>query len=187
MAAQKKKKPKKKAHKKKTVRSNQKVVVSEESDALSEHKNSKMDNKTVGLLEQAFQLDYNVTQACIHAGISRETYYRHYNSNEVFRDKMDVAKQYIQMLTKRRVIELVNNNDPATVRWFAERRAKNEETGENEYSQKQEVKHTGAIADTELTEEDKDILEKFKDKDPEKLRRASDEFNAERTRRANEV
>ena len=42
-------------------------------------------------LADAIQHNSNITDACRYAGISRDTYYRHL-SNEVFAEKMTIAK-----------------------------------------------------------------------------------------------
>ncbi len=43
-------------------------------------------------LADAIQHNANITDACRYAGISRDTFYRYLNSEEVFAEKMAVAK-----------------------------------------------------------------------------------------------
>lgn len=43
-------------------------------------------------LADAIQHNANLTDACRYAGISRDTFYRYLNSEEVFAEKMAVAK-----------------------------------------------------------------------------------------------
>lgn len=43
-------------------------------------------------LADAIQHNSNITDACRYAGISRDTFYRYLNSEEVFAEKMAVAK-----------------------------------------------------------------------------------------------
>jgi len=52
----------------------------------------KVDYKITIKLVDAIQHNANVTDACKYAGISRDTYYRHLNSEEVFAEKMNTAK-----------------------------------------------------------------------------------------------
>ena len=52
----------------------------------------KVDYKVVIKLADAIQHNANVTDACRYAGISRDTYYRHLNTEEVFAEKMRTAK-----------------------------------------------------------------------------------------------
>ena len=53
----------------------------------------KVNYKTIIKLSDAIQHNANVTEACSYAGISRDTFYRHYNRERVFSDKIDSAKE----------------------------------------------------------------------------------------------
>lgn len=52
----------------------------------------KVNYKTIIKLADAIQHNATVTEACRHARISRDTYYRHLSSEEVFAEKMTIAK-----------------------------------------------------------------------------------------------
>lgn len=52
----------------------------------------KVDYKIIIKLADAIQHNANITDACRYAGISRDTFYRHLNNEEVFAEKMTVAK-----------------------------------------------------------------------------------------------
>jgi len=52
----------------------------------------KMNYKVVDKLADAIQHNANVTEACKHAGISRDTFYRYYNEEQVFADIINIAK-----------------------------------------------------------------------------------------------
>ena len=53
----------------------------------------KVDCKIMMKLADAIQHSANVTDACRYAGISRDTYYRYYNNEPVFAEKMATAKE----------------------------------------------------------------------------------------------
>lgn len=53
---------------------------------------SKVDYRIIIKLADAIQHNASVTEACRHARISRDTFYRHLNSEEVFAEKMITAK-----------------------------------------------------------------------------------------------
>lgn len=57
----------------------------------------KVDYKIIIKLADAIQHNANVTDACRYAGISRDTYYRHLNTEEVFAEKMSTAKRKIKI------------------------------------------------------------------------------------------
>jgi len=52
----------------------------------------KVDYKVIIKLADAIQHNANVTDACRYAGISRDTYYRYLNTEEVFAETMSTAK-----------------------------------------------------------------------------------------------
>lgn len=54
---------------------------------------SKVTYKTMVKLADAIQHNSTISEACDYAGISRDTYYRYMNSEKVFADKMNIAKE----------------------------------------------------------------------------------------------
>lgn len=52
----------------------------------------KVNMKIITKLADAIQHNYNITDACRYAGISRQTYYHHLNSQELFAETMATAK-----------------------------------------------------------------------------------------------
>ena len=52
----------------------------------------KVDYKIITKLADAIQYNANITDACRYAGISRDTFYRYLNNEEVFAEKMSIAK-----------------------------------------------------------------------------------------------
>lgn len=54
---------------------------------------TKINIKTSLRLVDALRNNYNVTDACRWAGISRNTYYRHLNNNMAFAAKMNYAME----------------------------------------------------------------------------------------------
>lgn len=52
----------------------------------------KVDFKTMIKLADAIQHNTNITDACRYARISRQTYYHYLNNEEVFAEKMAIAK-----------------------------------------------------------------------------------------------
>lgn len=82
--------------------------------------------EVVSLLVTSFQDGLNVTQACWQANISRDTYYSHYNSDPEFSDKMDRARQFLSMNGRKKVKEAMIKGDMKTIRWFLERRDKDD-------------------------------------------------------------
>jgi len=78
------------------------------------------DPKVVSKLEQAFKDGYNVSQACMHAGISRESYYQNLRSNQEFADKMSYAQEWITLQAKSNMISAINKGDLKASKWWLE-------------------------------------------------------------------
>lgn len=53
---------------------------------------TKVSYRTIIKLADAIQHNTNITDACRYARISRDTYYRHLNNEEVFAETMATAK-----------------------------------------------------------------------------------------------
>jgi ACT domain-containing protein len=52
----------------------------------------KVNYKTIIKLADSIQHNSTITEACRYAGISRDTYYRYFNTQSVFAEKMNTAK-----------------------------------------------------------------------------------------------
>lgn len=78
--------------------------------------------KVTPLLVASLQNGLNVTQACLQADISRETYYAKCKDDESFSDKMELAQQFGSMKARQNVIQAVNSGDPHMSKWYLERR-----------------------------------------------------------------
>ncbi len=53
---------------------------------------TKVDYRIIIKLADAIQHNSNVTDACKYVGISRDTFYRHLNNEELFAEKIATAK-----------------------------------------------------------------------------------------------
>ena len=53
---------------------------------------SKVDYRVIIKLADAIQHNSSITESCRYAGISRDTFYRHLNSEPVFAEKIITAK-----------------------------------------------------------------------------------------------
>lgn len=91
----------------------------------------------VALLISAFQDGLNVTQACWQAGIGRDAYYDRYNVDPEFADKMDRAREFPSMNSRKGIVKAIKNGDVHSMKWWLERRSK------DEFSTRQEVTGRG--------------------------------------------
>lgn len=85
-----------------------------------------MTEYVVAKLEQAFSVGANDTEACAHAGISRDSYYLHRKRDQKFSDKIDCLKEKLPLKAKSELAKAINEGDQATVKWYLERKRRAE-------------------------------------------------------------
>lgn len=85
-----------------------------------------MTEKVVRLLVQSLQDGLNVSQACWQSGITRDTYYNHYNNNPEFSDRMDRARAFPSMNSRKGIVKAIKDGDIHSMRWWLEHRDKDE-------------------------------------------------------------
>jgi hypothetical protein len=84
---------------------------------------SKLNHSTVSKLEEAFKLGASVTEACRVSGLSRDTFYRHYNSNQDFSDKMEQARSWLLVLAKCNVATAIEKGDIKLSVWLLDKQS----------------------------------------------------------------
>ncbi len=60
---------------------------------------AKVNYTVMSKLEDALRSGASVTEACEYAGISRDTFYRHYRNEQVFTEKMKTARTNLLYLS----------------------------------------------------------------------------------------
>lgn len=73
---------------------------------------TKHDESVVAKLEQAFNYDFNITEACQFADISRKTYYEWLADDDVFSYRMSVAQSAPKVKAKEIVVKAIQTGDP---------------------------------------------------------------------------
>ena len=71
----------------------------------------KLSDEVVQKLIDAFQRDFNNTEACIHAGISTRAYYYWLEQDEEFLRKITEAKRYLNMVAKQEHVKIIIDPD----------------------------------------------------------------------------
>ena len=72
---------------------------------------TKLNDLTVNKLENAFKHWLTIKEACSCAKISRETFYRKYNSDSEFRDKIEYFQKFPFIFAKSKIFEAMNSKD----------------------------------------------------------------------------
>ena len=72
---------------------------------------SKINEIVVGKLEEIFKKDWNVSEACLYAGINRDTYYENLRKNKEFSDRMERARMFPFIYAKKKLFEAIGSKD----------------------------------------------------------------------------
>lgn len=92
-----------------------------------------MTDEVVSKLEYGFMRGMNDTEACVYAGISRQTLYEYIQKNPEFADRKEDLKKKPSTQAKLNITEAIEAGDTDLAKWWLERRNK------DEFSLKQEV------------------------------------------------
>ena len=60
---------------------------------------AKVNYTVMSKLEDALRSGASVSEACLYAGISRDTFYRHYRNEQIFTEKMKTARTNLLYLS----------------------------------------------------------------------------------------
>lgn len=74
------------------------------------------------ILIASLQNGLNITQACLQAGISRETYYAERKVNNGFSDRLDKAEQFASMKSRQNIMRAINSGSVADSWRYLERK-----------------------------------------------------------------
>jgi hypothetical protein len=85
-----------------------------------------MTKATIQKLEVALRDGFSVEMACYLSGVSRSTYYSHYERNPDFAHNMELSKQWVVERAKQVVAQAVANGDLKASQWVLERRCRAE-------------------------------------------------------------
>lgn len=113
---------------------------------------TKLTPEVVKKLEEAFAMDCTVSEACLYAEISRQTYYDWIKKNKKLADRFDELRETPVLKARATIIKGLDN--VGTAQWYIERKRKTEFTSRQE--------HTGADGAplVELTETLKEIIKR---------------------------
>lgn len=89
-------------------------------------------------LEEAFAIDASVTEACFYAGISRQSYYNNVKEGTEIFDRLEALRETPILLARRTAVEKIKESYQNAMDYLSRKR-------KDEFSSKQEVKHSGAL------------------------------------------
>ncbi|WP_299081645.1 hypothetical protein [uncultured Paraglaciecola sp.] len=94
-----------------------------------------MTDEVVAKLEEGFELGFNKTEACLHAGIARSVLYDYIDATKGYSDRIDVLRTRPSMKAKRVISGAMDQGDAQTARWLLEKTNK-------DYNPKTQLDHT---------------------------------------------
>lgn len=81
----------------------------------------KVDYRIISKLEDALQYGATVSEACYHAGISRDTFYRYFRNEDIFAKKMEAARNKLLSMAKANVAQAIMSGDYESSVWLLEK------------------------------------------------------------------
>lgn len=94
----------------------------------------KLTTAVINRLHEGFLYGLTITQACIYAGICRDTYYDWMKKRPDLAKRMELAQLNPFLMAKKTIMD--NMRSPDVAKWWLERKSP------DEFSTKQEVDHT---------------------------------------------
>lgn len=82
---------------------------------------TKLNEKTVSLLESHLQFGHSIAESCFAAKISRESFHKWYRENPQFADRMRQARFQLIQLAKQTIYGAVANGDTKAAMWVIEK------------------------------------------------------------------
>lgn len=99
-----------------------------------------MTPEVVSKLESAFSWGCTDTEACIHAGISRETLYEYIRNNPKFADRKEQLKETPNLRARQVLNIALQQKDKQAAQWWLERKKKEEFSTRSELVQPEPIK-----------------------------------------------
>jgi hypothetical protein len=96
-----------------------------------------MTPQVLAKLEDAFSNAMTDAQACFLADISEDALYRYFKKNPAFKERREVLKNNIDVLAKNRLINAIHSGDVSSVKFWLERKCKDEFAVRNELTGKE--------------------------------------------------
>lgn len=110
--------------------------------------NYKMTSDTIGKLEEAFALGASVKDACVHAHISRDSYYRWLRNEPGLSDRFERLQLEPILRAKKTIVDHLD--DPRIAAWYLERKRR-----------KEYAKNAESVSENEIREEPDIFGERF--------------------------
>lgn len=86
---------------------------------------TKMTEATIKKLEEAFAIGASDGEACFYADISKVTLYSYQKENPEFLNRKEALKERPVLLARQTVLKAIES-DPATAKWYLERKMNKE-------------------------------------------------------------
>lgn len=135
-----------------------------------------LNKEQVQKLVQAFNMDYNESEACAHAKISWHTLKKYKEQNPEFLSIIEDAQSTTARLARSNIFQKIASGDEKTAQWYLERKRRNEfatKTIEQQVTPDQVPTSLTDVDLTGLTDQELDqftaMLEKVKVKETDQL------------------
>lgn len=117
-----------------------------------------MTPETINRLTDGFILGLNDTEVCRYADISKSAYYAYLEKYPEFKEKRDILRSDTTLQAKIKAREAILNGDEIMIRWYLERRAKEEFS----LTHNLEISAEGSLTIEDKQKALREMLENFK-------------------------
>lgn len=87
---------------------------------------SSMTKEVIDKLETSFSMGCSDLEACLFAGISKQTLYDYQARNPEYADRKAMLKERLVLKARTVIANALNNKDENTAKWYLERKKKDE-------------------------------------------------------------
>ena len=94
-----------------------------------------MSPSTIARLEDAYEMGCTDVEACLHAGIAKQTLYNYEKDHPEFIERKNDLKHHPTLMARQVVRNCLKDKDKAVSQWYLERKARNEFSTKTEIDQ----------------------------------------------------
>lgn len=89
-------------------------------------RNTVITDKVIKKLEEGFLNDFNIEEACLFSGISRQTFYNYINKNPEMKERFEALRENVKLKAKINIAKNIKKGDVDISKWLLEHRAPEE-------------------------------------------------------------
>lgn len=86
----------------------------------------KMTEDVINKLEYALSIGCTITEACLYADISVQTFYNYLDRHPSYKDRVDKLRDSAVLKARKTVVDSIESGDEVTAKWYLEKKRRDE-------------------------------------------------------------